>query len=217
MRVLRAEWVRFNFIGRTELLRIESNKLKAALSHAADGDIRYYLNCVVVEITSTSDVAIVSTDGRRAFVGHIPAAQVKWTQAPILGPVEILIPRDVIKSAISQKGELELKATIDGSYQLGNVLFKSIDGKFPDWRRIVPATAPRPLEHADFNWDYVKTAKDALLAWDGRRSLGIARLVGYEESTAATVTTSCGTAFSVVMSMRPAKDEVIATPFHLPR
>jgi DNA polymerase-3 subunit beta len=112
---------------------IETNELKALLLCAAKKDIRYYLNGVLFESTPNGIIA-ASTDGHRLLCINLPSEDVPGVNA--------LVPRELIEAAVKTKAPV-IEVTIDGQ----NVTFTSAgqnvsgaltDGKFPDYRRVIP-------------------------------------------------------------------------------
>ena len=199
------------------MLHIDSNQLKAALSHAGNKDVRYYLNGVLLEITTDGSVAIVGTDGMRCFVGRIPADKVRWTDLALPGPFEIIIPRDVVKLTCAKNAHLTLTVYGDGKYQLGNTIFTPVEGKFPDWRRIVPRGYVGGAEGSPiFNWQQVAEAQDALSLWSGRKNV-LCHLAQRGESDSAVISASDPDAFCVLMPMRKKPEHIFAPAFDMPR
>jgi DNA polymerase-3 subunit beta len=112
---------------------IETNELKALLLCAAKKDIRYYLNGVLFESTPHGIIA-ASTDGHRMLCINLPSEDVQGVNA--------LVSRELIEAAVKTKA-IMIQVTIDGQ----NVTFTSAgqnvsgaltDGKFPDYRRVIP-------------------------------------------------------------------------------
>ena len=108
----------------------------------AQQDVRYYLNGTLLE-TDGQTLRAVATDGHR----------LSWCELALAGkarePQQIILPR---------KGVLELQRLLDGEglievaigtnhirVQIGEVRFTSklIDGKFPEYGRVIPAEPPR--------------------------------------------------------------------------
>lgn len=130
--------------------------LKSALVCAAKNDIRFYLNGVALD-----QGHIVATDGHRMF--YAPFESIK--DLP-----QIIIPREAIEfiakkaSGIGKKDpeKVNVKIHIDGCKGTLNVLdctesFTLIDGKFPEWKRIIPKPAMQKYESQTlmFNWQYM--------------------------------------------------------------
>ena len=108
---------------------INAKMLRDALNTAATKDIRYYLNGVFVEVTP-GFTRIISTDGQvMSIQGHKnDHSGDKFT---------VLIPNDTIKALDKKMRAYELKN--EGStWIIHNQIFTPMDGRFPDWRRILP-------------------------------------------------------------------------------
>jgi DNA polymerase III subunit beta len=130
-------------VARKELQRL----LEKTHFSMAQQDVRYYLNGMLLEIDGTN-LRAVATDGHRLAVCEAPlTAKAKTSQ-------QVIVPR---------KGVLELQRILDSEgntdlaigtnhvrAQIGDVRFTSklIDGKFPEYSRVIPA-APPALIKAD--------------------------------------------------------------------
>jgi DNA polymerase-3 subunit beta len=141
-------------------VNIRISYLKAALITAAKKDIRYYLNGVLVDILPRA-VRIVSTDGHRCTVFHSAIHDDDADQEP----AQIIIPRDIVKGIKGATGRIVLTAlTYDAANPLapctlvgiagGDRIFTPVDGKFPDYTRIMPNSAPSG-ERGCFNPHYL--------------------------------------------------------------
>ena len=118
-------------------IKLSSNIIRAALLHAAVKDVRYYLGGVLLE-PSSNGLFIVATDGHRMLVHRdytvtsleqptiIPTELLKVVKSSH-DAVEIIVDGDKLTVTPFKKGKADL--TVSGS---------RIDGRFPDWRRIVP-------------------------------------------------------------------------------
>jgi DNA polymerase III subunit beta len=108
----------------------------------AQQDVRYYLNGTLLE-TNGQVLRAVATDGHR----------LSWCEVALNGP-----PREMQQIILPRKGVLELQRLLDGEgeieiaigtnhvrVQIGEVRFTSklIDGKFPEYGRVIPADPPR--------------------------------------------------------------------------
>lgn len=145
--------------------------LKAALYSAAEKDARYYLNGVNLEFihTPTPHINVVATDGHRLGVFHEPLVYIEGPQS---GDFNIIIPRDsviaAIKSARRKQTHVELASLDDGKYQLGNIVFTAIDGRFPDWQKLVPQSVTGEIAY--YNPEYLVDARDALRTYYENRT-----------------------------------------------
>jgi DNA polymerase III subunit beta len=113
----------------------------------AQQDVRYYLNGTLLE-TNGEVLRAVATDGHR----------LSWCEVALEGR-----PRELQQIILPRKGVLELQRLLDGEgeievaigsnhvrVQIGEVRFTSklIDGKFPEYGRVIPAQPPRVMTAA---------------------------------------------------------------------
>ena len=112
----------------------------------AQQDVRYYLNGILMEITQGL-IKLVATDGHRLALAQFE------TDTGIEAEKQIIIPR---------KAVLELSRLLDGSDSLVTCILsqnhfrvrtdslvfttKLIDGKFPDYQRVIPVDGNKTLE-----------------------------------------------------------------------
>jgi DNA polymerase-3 subunit beta len=128
-----------------QTLRLARQELRHLLEQTqfsmAQQDVRYYLNGLLFE-TEGKTLRSVATDGHRLALAELEMAE------PAQRNEQIIVPR---------KGVLELQRLLDGDgeveltlganhvrAQLDSIRFTSklIDGKFPDYGRVVPAEPP---------------------------------------------------------------------------
>ena len=148
-------------------LTVSLATLRAARTHAAEKDIRIYLNGVYLD---TAAGKVVATDGSRLFCAE--ARGVK-SACPV-----VIIPNETVDAALKQfageyargksLGAVDVKITVDWPTitictPTGSVMGKSSDLKFPDWRRVVP-TVETMGEHVPSILDtqYLTDACDAI-------------------------------------------------------
>jgi DNA polymerase III sliding clamp (beta) subunit (PCNA family) len=175
------------------IITLKRDQLAAAASHAAMKDIRYYLNGVLIEVNSQGIGYIVATDGRRAFIGNIGAQ----TAAPL----QVIVPNDTIKLALAMKSPILTISQAAAQWSINGLNFTPCAGKFPDYRRIIPASHTE-FERADFNWRYIADAEKALNIWTNNKN-GNARL--HIKDAVSVVTCIDESAFVVVMGLRPTR------------
>jgi len=111
----------------------------------AQQDVRYYLNGLLLE-TEGKHLRAVATDGHRLALAEIELAKKAGKDE------QVILPR---------KGVLELNRLLDGDGQLTVVLgsnhvrvdldgvrltSKLIDGRFPDYERVIPKKAPNVIK-----------------------------------------------------------------------
>ncbi len=122
-------------------LTIKSNALRAAAIVAAKKDIRHYLNGVHVWFdVGTMHAQVTGTDGLVLMTGRVPFAFESGEQSASWG---MIIPT----AAIPKKGDTAtLEALPDGRYMLNDTVFATVEGKYPDYARVIP-TASQFVEH----------------------------------------------------------------------
>ena len=128
--------------GDTDLIiRIGQAKLKHLLKQVefsmAQQDIRYYLNGLLFEI-SADQINIVGTDGHRLSFTSAKLADTHEKQ-------EIILPRKTVIELIKLLDDTDEQVTIELGVNQANFSFsntrlisKVIDGKFPDYTRVIP-------------------------------------------------------------------------------
>lgn len=129
---------------------IPQNELKTLFDSTAfamaQQDVRYYLNGILVEI-SPDLLKLVATDGHRLALSNYPS------EIGVSTEKQIIIPR---------KGVLELSRLLENTdspakivlsqnhirVETGSLVFTSklIDGKFPDYKRVIPVDGNKVLE-----------------------------------------------------------------------
>ena len=111
----------------------------------AHQDVRYYLNGLLMEMSS-SGLRAVATDGHRLALSE------RTLEIPLPAPVQLIVPR---------KGVQEIQrmlAHIDGDVMVAvsdnhlkvttlaqSITTKLIDGKFPDYQRVIPQKGDRSV------------------------------------------------------------------------
>lgn len=122
-------------------IQIDTAMLKAVALGQGDRDIRYYLNGVLVEVVGGKSW-LVATDGHRMHVG-------KGADCPDIPDLQIIIPTETIKGALTGEKRPTIlleKNDLGGQFTLGLQIFTPVDGRFPEWRRVVPTVdTPQPL------------------------------------------------------------------------
>ena len=154
------------------ILTVEHSTIKALLTFAASKDVRYYLLGICVDVRAATDarpadVTLVATDGVIMLAHPVPLEDVEG----VIEPGQYIIHRDALESITPMKAgrtALPIKLTIrtpaptvdaDGRTVAarpeveitGATTLRTtpIDGRYPDWRRVLPRTAsgvPAPLD-----------------------------------------------------------------------
>ena len=149
-------------------------QLKAALSVAAKNDARYYLNGVNIEIRDGA-LRVVATDGHRLLVCGLARPQqdalpADWPEGGFI------LSRDLLAEALAVVGKLDAQAIVEWwpghrTAVIGDPAMRAafridvVDGKFPDWQRVVHTQSgalnregQEALTTAAINSAYLKSA-----------------------------------------------------------
>lgn len=117
---------------------------------AATNDVRYYLNGVLVQSTGTQLVAC-ATDGHRMAVA---------TKDAELPPFSVIIPHRNIKQLLGIRPKtVSIGNCIVGAQGGVRVYSKLVDGKFPDWRRVLVSHSKRLVVKSQELRQALKTIK----------------------------------------------------------
>jgi DNA polymerase-3 subunit beta len=141
---------------------INQKDLKAVSHAMATNDIRYYLNGVFIEHNG-AETRLVTTDGHRMHM------VIQENEGLVVAPIEFIMPADMVKKCITAKASRQDKAPkVIITYENGKISARlpdgseivqfATDGKFPDYRRIIPQLDGSAPEIAVFNNDYVADA-----------------------------------------------------------
>jgi DNA polymerase III subunit beta len=188
-------------------IHIARNKLKAAALFAASKEVRYYLCGILIESTPMQ-TRIVATDGHALFCTKDDA------KGDNDGTFTGIVPNDTLKQILAwkapYKGAADLPVVITTAADeqraewCGNTaVFKLIDGKFPEYARVVPTDVSGEASH--FNPELLIKCKKAAEAL-GTSSKGFyAFKQGGDGSGIAVFSTE---SFAVVMPMHGEKADV---------
>ncbi len=119
-------------------------RLLAQVSYSmAQQDIRYYLNGLLL-IADGNELRMVATDGHR--LGYVAGE----LDAPVSARTEAILPRKTVLELARQLADSDdpLEITLAGNqavFRFGPIelVSKLIDGKFPDYERVIPQNHPR--------------------------------------------------------------------------
>jgi len=132
-------------------LTLSQKDLKSLIDHTqfamAQQDVRYYLNGLMLEITDTGILRSVATDGHRlAMCEIILSESVSETK-------QIILPRKgVVELAkLLEESDETIALEIGANHiriKIADLIFTSklIDGKFPDYNRVLPANSDKLLQ-----------------------------------------------------------------------
>lgn len=142
-------------------LTIDHNIIKALIKIAPKQDVRYYLVGMLIDVRA-ADVTLVATNGHALLAVPLPADALEGDQVP----GQYIIGRDALEAVKPVKvGRTTLPISIgigaDGAITITGATTataKLIDGRYPDWRRVMPTSAT--LEVAQFDPAYVSLFGD---------------------------------------------------------
>lgn len=193
-------------------LTVRAEIIAALKLFAADKDVRFYLNGINLEIGATES-RLVATNGYSLGCFRIESEQPEVTTP--LG--NIIIPNDLLKPIKAKGmveiliGPLETKKDAEGeevpvssarpvtlTYAGVSMSGKTLDGAFPDWRRVIPSKVSG--EAAQFNPAYVGLlAKVAAALYGKSKYVGI----GFNGNDAALLDFGDENFVGVLMPLRP--------------
>lgn len=184
-------------------ITIKHDAIKALLVIAPRSDIRYYLNGVCVDVRNGA-TTLVATDGHRLLAVPVPADDVEGATDG-----QYILPRlalDSVKPVKVPRGDtLPIAIEIVGTQVIitgaTTATSPTTDGRFPDWRRVVPASASNVPGHYNLAYlgDWGKVAE--LLGASGKGS-GVTAVIHHNGNDAALVTFPISDALGVVMPCR---------------
>lgn len=126
---------------------VPANVIHCLLHFAAQKDVRYYLNGIYIRIGQHA-THLVASDGSK-----LGAYRVRYSQPGPQDVVEAIAPRELFRT-VPSKGDVVLRVTpgsptriaIEYHGKLQGV--PAIDGRYPDWRKIMP----RSVSGAPAQW-----------------------------------------------------------------
>lgn len=133
------------YSGATAKFDISSQAIKTLIEDTgfamAQQDVRYYLNGMLFELMANNQLKAVATDGHRLALSHAPV-QIK---GDINSNPQAIVPRksvlELSRLFLDEEGFVEI--TLGNNYiqaKTQNISFSSklVDGKFPDYGRVIP-------------------------------------------------------------------------------
>lgn len=183
-------------------ITISHDTIKALLLIAPKSDIRYYLNGVCADVRD-GQVTLVATDGHRMLAVPVAADNVENASDG-----QYIIPRDVldaVKPVKISRGDtlpiaieiVDARITITGATTATSL---TRDGRFPDWRRVMPASASN--EPAQFNSEYIAAFGKIGELFGAKTKTGVTAVIHHNGLGAALVTFPISDALGVIMPYR---------------
>ena len=176
---------------------VSINALRAARTHTPSKDLRYWLLGVHFDLEAGR---IVATDGHRMFICAGPV---------VPGAGTFIMPNTLVDNVLKALGKRPLQSEVE--VQLTTVPFLSIqiktekgtfssgaiDGRFPDWRGVVPREVSGVA--AQYNPDYLAGAREALALYQGFKADKTAFKVAHNGDSPAVCTTNDNSVVVIVM------------------
>ena len=136
---------------------LSQGKLKNLLTKVhfsmAQQDIRYYLNGLLLAFEGKL-IKSIATDGHRLAYYHIDSEKDIEKDTEINFPkTDLIIPRKTILELVRLLADSDEKIKLSANknliqFELGNTVFvsKLIEGKFPDYNRVIPINHPKSIK-----------------------------------------------------------------------
>ena len=132
-----------------EDIRLAQSALRGLIERThfamAQQDVRYYLNGLLLEVSSGA-LRVVATDGHRLAFQELP------TEAEAVEHRQVIVPRKGVLELMRLLADSEAEAVLAlGANHIrvamGDIRLTSklIDGKFPDYQRVIPRDAARTV------------------------------------------------------------------------
>ena len=129
-------------------IRLPAHNLRQLLGRThfamAQQDVRYYLNGLLLE-TSSKGVVAVATDGHRLALCELRGSDTATPEE------QVIVPRKGVQELLRLLGDMEFDVVVQLAGNHLRVLTpgsrftcRLIDGRFPDYRRVVPAESDDP-------------------------------------------------------------------------
>jgi len=183
-------------------ITINKKLLAACTIIAPKADVPYYLRGALVHIRPQGSRLVV-TDGHRMIVADLPLGEDEMAPET---EAQYTIPRDVIEKIKKMKVSTVALELADAP-MLSNVVgdsteyFKCVDGKFPDYERVIPLKASGEI--GCYNVDYAADFKKfAVQAFGHKNCTGNGFTLHQNGTGPAFVEFDNTSAFGILMPMR---------------
>ncbi len=187
-----------------QAIRLPARLLKAAMNYQAKGDVRYYLNGILV----SSSGFISATNGHQLF--HAQCEEAKELEEDMIFAILGKIPAKAVTANIVFSGEDEgyiwFQDGIERPLKKQDVkqclFFSVIYGKFPDVDRVLPKGELVPTDQFGINPTYMATIATALRDLGARSEFIKVKLRGNKSSVEISLVTPEHKASVVIMPVR---------------
>jgi hypothetical protein len=150
-------------------ISIQASAIRAATICAAKKDIRYYLQGVYINVAHRDYATVCGTDGHVLFAGR---ATIENMAGDLL-PFNMIVPLDIVKKIDKRAAAVILESLPDGTYLLDGTRFAPLDGRFPDYSRVIPKLdqiQPESAKPGHFDYALIVRGNDALNAYYGGKT-----------------------------------------------
>lgn len=164
-------------------ITIKQDRLKQIIDKThfsmAQQDVRYYLNGLLIELES-NNIRAVATDGHRLALSS------STTTDENEGGTQVILPRKgVMELQRLLDGQNEIKVTlgenhIQAKFETVSFTSKLIDGKFPEYGRVIPSNTENKLKA---NKNDLKTALSRAAILSNEKYRGIRLIIKTNELT----------------------------------
>lgn len=144
-----SDWPRLDEVKSGQEIAIDQSSLRQLLERTyfamANQDVRYYLNGLLF-VLSSNVIRCVATDGHR-----LALSECEWSTG-MEQTIQAIAPRKAVNELVRMLGSDDEQATLRVSerhlrVELPEITLttKLIDGRFPDYERVIPEAAPNQM------------------------------------------------------------------------
>jgi DNA polymerase-3 subunit beta len=131
-------------------LQLPRNQLRSLIERTqfamAQQDVRYYLNGTLLEV-GANRVRAVATDGHRLALSEIEADTGIGERLQVIVPRKAVLELQRLLDATDDSAQIRISATqIEVDLDVVRLTTKLIDGRFPDYERVVPESGDKKLQ-----------------------------------------------------------------------
>lgn len=150
------------------VITVPQSAIKAVSFSMAVKDIRYYLNGMLLQHNG-QETRLVATDGHRLHAGIVKHKGGKLLPSIVQAIIPDALVKTMLKAKAGKYVPKEIIITIEGDnikadlFDDTSASAKAIDGKFPDYSRVIPEKASG--DAAQFNPAYLADAEAGAQAW----------------------------------------------------
>ncbi|HET8881506.1 MAG TPA: DNA polymerase III subunit beta [Solimonas sp.] len=131
-------------------LQLPRNQLRSLIERTqfamAQQDVRYYLNGTLLEV-GANRVRAVATDGHRLALSEIEADTGIGERLQVIVPRKAVLELQRLLDATDDPAQIRISATqIEVDLDVVRLTTKLIDGRFPDYERVVPESGDKKLQ-----------------------------------------------------------------------